>query len=156
MKNFPKCYINLWWGQQKEETIKTSASIRNHQLLFVCSSYKFCICTLLPRFSKGSAMINLTIPPYCYNIVKNFYIYIIYNIYIKDTLVNKIKILTSRNIINAENVKVPPIWLLYLKLTSQMWMPYCQGYMKINKQQWIFLRVNWIYLEAIKLNFKNS
>lgn len=67
---FPKCYINLWWRQQKEETTKTSVSLRNHQLLFVCSSHKFCIRTLLPRFSKRFAMINLTIYPYCCNIAK--------------------------------------------------------------------------------------
>lgn len=62
----------------KERNHETSVSLRNLQLLFVCFIFKFCICTLQPRISKSSAMINWTNNPYWSNIMKNFYIHMIY------------------------------------------------------------------------------
>lgn len=86
----------------KERNHETSVSLRNHQLLFVCFIYKFCICTLQPRISKSSAMINWTNHPYWSNIMKNFYIHMIKyvcKLFIKDRYMGKTELPASWNYI---------------------------------------------------------
>lgn len=74
---FPQMFHQSPVRTTKERNHEKFVSLRNLQLLFVCFTYKFCICTLQPRISKSSAMINWTNHPYWSNIM-NFYIHMIY------------------------------------------------------------------------------